>query len=44
MLELKNIIASGYGSIIALKGISLTVPEYSVVSLIGANGAVSLQP
>lgn len=38
MLELKNIIA-GYGSIIALKGISLTVPEYSVVSLIGANGA-----
>ncbi|WP_294000703.1 ABC transporter ATP-binding protein [uncultured Megasphaera sp.] len=38
LLELKNIVA-GYGSIMALKGISLSVPEGSIVSLIGANGA-----
>ena len=38
LLELQNIVA-GYGSIMALKGISLSVPEGSIVSLIGANGA-----
>ena len=38
LLELKNIVA-GYGSIMALKGISLSVREGSIVSLIGANGA-----
>ncbi|WP_370838570.1 ABC transporter ATP-binding protein [Megasphaera sp.] len=38
MLELKNIVA-GYGNIMALKGISLAVPEGKIVSLIGANGA-----
>lgn len=38
LLELKDIVA-GYGSIMALKGISLSVPEGSIVSLIGANGA-----
>ena len=38
LLELKNIVA-GYGSIMALKGISLSVSEGSIVSLIGANGA-----
>lgn len=38
LLELKNIVA-GYGNITALKGISLSVPEGSIVTLIGANGA-----
>lgn len=38
LLELQNIVA-GYGNIMALKGISLSVPEGSIVSLIGANGA-----
>ncbi len=38
LLELKNIVA-GYGNIMALKGISLAVPEGKIVSLIGANGA-----
>ncbi len=38
MLTLENIKA-GYGHIMALKGISLKVPEGSIVSLIGANGA-----
>lgn len=38
MLKLENIVA-GYGHITALKSISLEVPEGSVVSLIGANGA-----
>ena len=41
LLELKNIVA-GYGNIIALKGISLAVPEGKIVSLIGANGAGKL--
>lgn len=38
MLELKGVVA-GYGNITALKSIDLSVPEGSVVSLIGANGA-----
>lgn len=38
LLELKNIVA-GYGNITALKGISLSVPEGNIVTLIGANGA-----
>ncbi|WP_418470026.1 ABC transporter ATP-binding protein [Dialister invisus] len=38
MLTLKNIVA-GYGNITALKGISLSVPEGKIVTLIGANGA-----
>ncbi len=38
MLELKNI-TTCYGKIPALHGISLDVPEGSIVSLIGANGA-----
>ena len=38
MLKLENIVA-GYGHIIALKDISLEVPQGSIVSLIGANGA-----
>jgi branched-chain amino acid transport system ATP-binding protein len=38
MLELKDVRAS-YGSIEALKGVSLTVDKGSVVTLIGANGA-----
>ncbi|MEE3452697.1 ABC transporter ATP-binding protein [Dialister sp.] len=38
MLELKNVEAS-YGNIKALKGISLSVPEGKIVTLIGANGA-----
>jgi branched-chain amino acid transport system ATP-binding protein len=38
MLQLKQLVAS-YGSINALKGIDLSVPQGSIVSLIGANGA-----
>jgi branched-chain amino acid transport system ATP-binding protein len=38
MLEIKNLEVS-YGSIKALHGISLNVPEKSIVTLIGGNGA-----
>ena len=38
ILELKNVVA-GYGNIKALKGISLSVEEGKIVTLIGANGA-----
>ncbi len=38
MLSIRQLVA-GYGSITALKSIDLTVPEGSIVSLIGANGA-----
>lgn len=38
LLELKQVEA-GYGNIKALKGISLSVPERKIVTLIGANGA-----
>ena len=38
MIKLNNIVA-GYGSITALKSISLEVPAGSIVTLIGANGA-----
>lgn len=38
MLKLNNIV-TGYGHITALKDISLEVPQGSIVSLIGANGA-----
>lgn len=38
MLEI-NQVAAGYGSIRALKEINLSVPEGTIVSLIGANGA-----
>lgn len=38
MLEIQQVVA-GYGSIRALKDLSLSVPEGSIVCLIGANGA-----
>jgi branched-chain amino acid transport system ATP-binding protein len=38
MLEIQNLAVS-YGSIRALHGITLSVPEKSIVTLIGANGA-----
>ena len=38
MLEIENLEVA-YGSIKALHGISLKVPEKSIVTLIGANGA-----
>ena len=38
MLELTNLVVN-YGVIAALQGISLTVPQGSIVTLIGANGA-----
>ncbi|MDB6117440.1 MAG: transporter ATP-binding protein [Verrucomicrobiaceae bacterium] len=38
MLEINNL-EVGYGSIKALHGVSLKVPEKSIVTLIGANGA-----
>lgn len=38
MLQIKQLVA-GYGHITALKAIDLSVPEGSIVSLIGANGA-----
>ncbi|MEG0971090.1 MAG: ATP-binding cassette domain-containing protein, partial [Acidaminococcaceae bacterium] len=38
MLKVENLVVS-YGGIEALKGISLTVPDGKIVTLIGANGA-----
>ncbi len=38
MLEVKNM-SVGYGAITALRGISLSVPDGKIVTLIGANGA-----
>ena len=38
MLEIKDLHVS-YGGIQALRGVSLTVPEGRIVTLIGANGA-----
>ena len=38
LLELRNVRAA-YGAIRALHGVSLTVPERSIVALLGANGA-----
>jgi len=38
MLEIKNLMV-GYGAITALHGISLSVPDGKIVTLIGANGA-----
>jgi len=38
MLELKDLVVS-YGRIQAVRGVSLTVPEGSIVALLGANGA-----
>ena len=38
MLKVENLIVN-YGAINALKGISINVPEKSIVTLIGANGA-----
>ena len=38
MLNIENVVA-GYGHITALKSINLDVPQGSIVSLIGANGA-----
>jgi branched-chain amino acid transport system ATP-binding protein len=38
MLELKNLYA-GYGAVQVLNNVSLTVPDRSVVTLLGANGA-----
>lgn len=38
MLKLDQVKA-GYGSIEVLKGVSLEVPERSIVTLLGANGA-----
>ena len=38
MLKIENVVA-GYGHITALKDINLEVPQGSIVSLIGANGA-----
>ncbi len=38
MLELRNLTVS-YGAITALRGISLSVPDGKIVTLIGANGA-----
>ncbi|MGD9568189.1 MAG: ABC transporter ATP-binding protein [Sedimentibacter sp.] len=38
MLEIKNLHVN-YGGISAVKGISISVPEKSIVTLIGANGA-----
>ena len=38
MLKIENVVA-GYGHITALKSINLDVPQGSIVSLIGANGA-----
>lgn len=43
LLELKNVVAS-YGNIKALKGISLSVEEGKIVTLIGANGAGNPPP
>src|ERR1700744_4007245 len=38
MLEIKNLVVN-YGAISALHGISLSVPDGKIVTLIGANGA-----
>lgn len=38
MLELRDVI-SGYGSVLALKGVSLHVPAGQIVTIVGANGA-----
>ncbi|HTR42537.1 MAG TPA: ABC transporter ATP-binding protein [Pseudomonadales bacterium] len=38
MLEIKNLVVN-YGAIAALHGISLSVPDAQIVTLIGANGA-----
>jgi branched-chain amino acid transport system ATP-binding protein len=38
MLELRNV-AAGYGDAEVLRGISMTVREHSIVTLLGANGA-----
>jgi branched-chain amino acid transport system ATP-binding protein len=38
MLEIKNLVVN-YGAIVALHGISLSVPDAKIVTLIGANGA-----
>ncbi|HYV31266.1 MAG TPA: ATP-binding cassette domain-containing protein, partial [Candidatus Binatia bacterium] len=38
MLEVKNLVVN-YGVITALQGISLTVKQGEIVTLIGANGA-----
>ena len=38
MLEIQDLHVS-YGQIKAIKGISLSVPDKSIVTLIGANGA-----
>ena len=38
MLELRNV-ETFYGNIMALKGISLSVTEGEIITLIGANGA-----
>jgi len=38
MLRLENI-QSGYGNILAIKGVSLTIEQGEIITLIGANGA-----
>lgn len=38
MLRIENLVVN-YGAIRAIKGISLTVPDKSIITLIGANGA-----
>ena len=38
MLKIENLVVN-YGAINAIKGISITVPDKSIVTLIGANGA-----
>jgi branched-chain amino acid transport system ATP-binding protein len=38
MLELREV-SAGYGSTVVLRGVSLVVPDRSVVALLGANGA-----
>ena len=43
MLKIENLYVS-YSGIEAVKGISLEVPDQSIVTLIGANGAGNLQP
>jgi branched-chain amino acid transport system ATP-binding protein len=38
MLKVENLIVN-YGAIKAIRGLSLNVPEKSIITLIGANGA-----
>jgi len=38
MLKLENV-QSGYGNILAVRGISLEIHEREIITLIGANGA-----